>query len=536
MNDFLKCAYPHCGQSIEYPAEGSGQIVPCPTCEKQITLTPTIQAQTVLVSVAESEPSKLARPDKEPRPPEYLCYPPEPSQKDFNSGSDFDYIAANINWTQEVRKREAINRRLFEIYLAAFKLWSAGHNPGTAWEPKPLFPKSPLPPSQNPENITILETSKPRSVTVPERISSPIPAQQRVRPTLSNLTAETIRAKSRGGNTPLHLAAKNGKMDLIPSHLLSVELFMDRNNAGNTPLHIAAKHGNLGKVPRQFLTKETLTIPNKVWITGSGYEAHGPTALYVAATSGYVDQIPREFFTPEFLLIETTGYRETLLQYIVKIKRVDLLPHNYASLESWNLKNNKGQTPRQILEYLIQLDSQTETWRAEREAYVAHVRSEPATEKQKEKLRWFGCAFDENMTKGRASDALDKCVRDFPEKESAYYSRPATEEQMATLRKYCGKEFEGGEYTYEAAKYLIRQKQREYEDEQMRYEFVFCGFIRWREERYRHLTSSRVRKAFKALDKTNPGWIKNNNSDCENLLLQKVTELYPELAAKEGWE
>jgi hypothetical protein len=38
MNEFHKINCPHCGQSIEYPAEGRGQNVPCPTCEKRIDL------------------------------------------------------------------------------------------------------------------------------------------------------------------------------------------------------------------------------------------------------------------------------------------------------------------------------------------------------------------------------------------------------------------------------------------------------------------------------------------------------------------
>jgi DNA polymerase III epsilon subunit-like protein len=45
MSEYQKCACPHCGQSIEYPAEGTGQAVPCPTCEKPVTLTPTNQPQ-----------------------------------------------------------------------------------------------------------------------------------------------------------------------------------------------------------------------------------------------------------------------------------------------------------------------------------------------------------------------------------------------------------------------------------------------------------------------------------------------------------
>lgn len=45
MNGFLKVACPHCGQAIEYPAEGTMQTVPCPTCEKPVTLAPAIQPQ-----------------------------------------------------------------------------------------------------------------------------------------------------------------------------------------------------------------------------------------------------------------------------------------------------------------------------------------------------------------------------------------------------------------------------------------------------------------------------------------------------------
>ena len=41
MSDFLKCECQHCGQPIEYPSEGTGQTVSCPTCEQSITLTPT---------------------------------------------------------------------------------------------------------------------------------------------------------------------------------------------------------------------------------------------------------------------------------------------------------------------------------------------------------------------------------------------------------------------------------------------------------------------------------------------------------------
>jgi hypothetical protein len=52
-------------------------------------------------------------------------------------------------------------------------------------------------------------------------------------------------------------------------------------------------------------------------------------------------------------------------------------------------------------------------------------RSDPATEKQKEKLLFFGCTWSEGITKGQASDAIGECVQKFPEKEAEWQSRRA---------------------------------------------------------------------------------------------------------------
>ena len=265
------------------------------------------------------------------------------------------------------------------------------------------------------------------------------------RSNLSKLTEETIRARTKTGDTPLHRAARNGQFDLISPHLLTIELFMKKNVNGDTPLHLAARFGTLNQVPRQFLTKETLTMttsprhaPNGFYFTGSGYEARTETVLHAAANSRHADQIPKEFLTPEFLLVEATGYKQTVLEQIIN-SEIDVLPKDYASLESWNVKNKDGQTPRQILEILIdrkaQLESDRKVWQAARQSFVAQVRSEPPTEKQIEKLRWFGYNTDGITTKGQASDMLDKCVRENPEKDSAYYNRFPTEGQLEKLRE-----------------------------------------------------------------------------------------------------
>ncbi len=196
--EYVKGNCPHCCQSIEFPEEGTGQTIPCPTCEIAIVLRPGDQQQVQALS-SESSPPRLAK--------------------------------------------------------------------------------------------------KP------------------VRSSLPRLTHETIRAKTKSGDIPLHRAARNGQFALIPESLLSIELFLAKNNAGETPVHLAAKSGHLDKVPRQFLTRETLTIKqgDGTYDTGSGYKAQTETPLHIAARCGYADQIPHEFLTPEFLSLEATGYRTTLL-------------------------------------------------------------------------------------------------------------------------------------------------------------------------------------------------------------------------------
>ena len=61
-------------------------------------------------------------------------------------------------------------------------------------------------------------------------------------------------------------------------------------------------------------------------------------------------------------------------------------------------------------------------------------RDTPVTDDQKHKLRFFGCTWDDGITAGQASDALDECARQFPSVETAYQNRPATSEQLIELQ------------------------------------------------------------------------------------------------------
>ena len=366
----------------------------------------------------------------------------------------------------------------------------------------------------------------PAPVTVGPAPAQKPKAKKPVMTNFSKLTEETIRNKTQNGDTPLHRAAGTGKICEIPRHLLQLELFLMKNNCNRTPIHRAARNGQLDKVPKEFLTKETLTISTEYEKKESRTGSTPPrieTPLHTAALYGHANQIPKEFLTLEFLSIEATGHRNTVLQYLFMSNSLDVIPDIYTNSALLDYKNSRGWTLRQEIEA-----------KREYEAYVARVRTEPATEKQKEKLRWFGCTFGEGVTKGQASNALDKCVKDFPEREWAYYSRPATEEQMTKLRSYYGKNFDevDGPLNYGNIKELIqlretekRQKEELKEMEKLDYDCIIYEFLRWRCDYCPKLTFGRVKKAARALDKINPEWTKT--VDCQDLLHQKVTELYP---------
>jgi ankyrin repeat protein len=235
-----------------------------------------------------------------------------------------------------------------------------------------------------------------------------------------------------------------------------------KNNQGNTPLHLAARHGTLDQVPRQFLTKETLTIratpsyaPEGFYLTSSGYKVQTETVLHIAALYGHGDQLPQEFLTPEYLCLEARDDGATLLHYLARSKSLDLISKDYSRSEIWNMTGRNGLTPHDVLEGVI-----------EQEKYVAQVRNGPATDKQKEMLRWFGYAFDEKITRGAASDAIEKCGRDNPEKDKAYYNHSPTEEQLEKIRQINeeAERLDGKSYhdlktlTYGKAKDIIQEK------------------------------------------------------------------------------
>jgi hypothetical protein len=146
--------------------------------------------------------------------------------------------------------------------------------------------------------------------------------------------------------------------------------------------------------------------------------------------------------------------------------------------------------------------------------------NEPATEKQKAKLRYFGCTWDGEITKGEASKAIDECIRTRPDLEKAYQDRPATPEQLRQLRRRLRATGEtpndsaGSEkgLTYHEAKELIEDL--ELDESQAELDEVDEEYIidvdMWA-ELYPGLTWKRVQSAAESLDKIRPGWRDEQN-------------------------
>ena len=421
---YLKSECPHCGQSIEYPAAGTGQIVPCPTC-----------GQPFVLMKAAPPYTPAGRPQiRFPTP--YVQLPPDP----------------------------------------------------------------PLPPPKTAVN-------------------------EKLYVRLTRLTEKTITRRLPHGNTYIHSAVAHGMLAAIPSHMLTIQHFLAQNNCGETPLHVAARQRLFGQIPSCFLTKETMTV----------WDKEGKTPLHILADWRRAYRIPQEFLTREFLTLPTRdASSETILHHIAAADMLYLIPNDCMTPDMWDLKNAKGQTPRSLLE--------RERKELAKNTAVDPWRTEPATEKQKQKLRYFGCVWDVGITKGQASTALDKCANDFPEVNEAYYNRPATDEQLARLRpilKADGEEpsdhaADGKTLTYREAKDLIEDiEMAEVHEARVQDNRNNLLELVARTDYYPSLTLSRVRKAAAVLDATCPGW--DEGQDSETLLKRQLVGQFPELAAEEHW-
>ncbi len=142
-------------------------------------------------------------------------------------------------------------------------------------------------------------------------------------------------------------------------------------------------------------------------------------------------------------------------------------------------------------------------------------RDDPATEKQKAKLRFFGCSWDEGITKGQASDALTECAKQFPEVEEAWQNQPASAEQIKHLEALKG-DFEPGITRGEARELIeeIEASEGTLEQQEIEYlssrdgkidEYTERVNFDWAQD-YREVTREEVASAFDCLDQHKPEW------------------------------
>jgi hypothetical protein len=305
MSDFHKCTCPDSGQKIEYPADGMGQTVPCPTCEKSFTLLPdvTIPPAKVLISAAT-----------------------QTSAEQSQNKSEWD------EWI-------ALNQRLMERRIKS----------GI-----PLSDESTIAGKNISENLAQHSIEISGKSQISKKTESSVLAvsnQKRARSQLAALTEETIRQTTQKGDTPLHRAAMTGRISEIPRHLLSIELFLVRNYSfyGDTPVHAAAKSGQLDKIPKEFLTRETM-LASDIYGDGRG---RTPTPLERAIEYGHAGKIPKEFLTPEFLSMASRG-GGTILHDLAERKQLDVVPEIYTCSPVWNLRNHLGETPHEAYNRVVQ--------------------------------------------------------------------------------------------------------------------------------------------------------------------------------------
>jgi len=121
--------------------------------------------------------------------------------------------------------------------------------------------------------------------------------------------------------------------------------------------------------------------------------------------------------------------------------------------------------------------------------------NKPVTEQQKEKLRFFGCTWDDGITAGQASDALEDCAKQFPCVEMAWQNcQPATEKQKDKLR-FFGCTW-NGDITVGKASDALVECAREFPDKEAIWELQKRKWVK--------IPGTFPVKAFDQLDKTPP--------------------------------
>lgn len=121
--------------------------------------------------------------------------------------------------------------------------------------------------------------------------------------------------QDKDGWTPLHAAALSRRLSDVPSSCLTSENMTVKDKYGETPLHYAVKQGQLELVLEEVLTVENISIGDNA----------GVTPLHWAALGGRLSQLPEAVLTPANLLIENAS-GESPVYYAVAGYTLEVFP------------------------------------------------------------------------------------------------------------------------------------------------------------------------------------------------------------------
>jgi hypothetical protein len=109
------------------------------------------------------------------------------------------------------------------------------------------------------------------------------------------ITEKSMLVKSNDGNTPLHYAARFGRLMQVPLNILTEQNMLVTNNEGDTPLIYAASRGKLQTIPVALLTENSMLQKGK----------DGITPLHYAAIYCQLRLLPKKILTTENLLVKS---------------------------------------------------------------------------------------------------------------------------------------------------------------------------------------------------------------------------------------
>src|SRR5579859_5770890 len=135
----------------------------------------------------------------------------------------------------------------------------------------------------------------------------------------------------------------------------------------------------------------------------------------------------------------------------------------------------------------------------------------PATRKQKEQLKFFGCTWQAQITQAEAADALEECAKKFPQRMQEWL---AQEDDKKDEREYRKTHPQHAQESRE-----LREIESEYP--------LDIGM--W-QELYPRITRKKVREATAYLNTSRPGW--ENEGRSAGLIIETMKTLDPLLGEK----